>query len=92
MCVCVCAILLNHYLNCTAPELGGVICMIYVSGEYIVPSQWKACIAWAYVTYARVPVEIADDNYSKLNCNTWDSENYYYTFKVETAGCDLYWP
>jgi len=35
-------VLVNRYLNCTTPELGGVICMIYVSGEYIVPGQWNA--------------------------------------------------
>jgi len=38
----VCVVLVNRYLNCAAPELGGVICMIYVSSEYIVPGQWNS--------------------------------------------------
>lgn len=75
--VCVCVILVNHYLNCTASEPGGVICMIYVSREYIVPGQWNVWGARADVTHAHVPMKMTDDNYSKLNRNTQNTEYYY---------------
>lgn len=43
-----CVVLLNRYLNSGAPELGGVICMIYVSGArtYTVPRRRGGAAGW----------------------------------------------